>query len=161
MISVGSLRKHFENGRGPFLVLMVPNMILSVLYLAVDVDDPLTISALLVDRVLQIVSAIVFPISLVMVLSATIQIARVGAVIASICSSVLGISASVSALRPPIKILPTTLAVICSVIGVASLVWLTRKVMLNSRWRFSLIGFTTRARPWRRRGPRAGCVSPG
>jgi hypothetical protein len=140
MISVASLRKRFENGRALFLILMVPNMILSILYLAVDVDDPLTISALLVDRVLQITSAIVFPISLVMVLSAPIRIARVGAIIASICSALLGISASVSALRPPIKILPTALAVICAVIGVASLVWLTRKVMLTSRWRFSLIG---------------------
>jgi hypothetical protein len=106
----------------------------------VDADDPLTISALLVDRILQITTAILFPISLIIVLLAPVGIARVGAVTASSCSALLGVSASVSALRPPRNGFPTVLALVCLIIGVASLIWLTHNAMLASRWKFSLIG---------------------
>jgi hypothetical protein len=119
---------------------MLPNIILSILYLLVDVHDPLTVSAFLVDLVLQIATFVVFPVSLIVVLFAPLSIARVGAIIASICSALLGISASLSALQPPRKTLPTILAVVCAVIGVALLLWLTHKVTLAFRWRVSIVG---------------------
>ena len=123
-----------------FFSLMVPNIILSILFRNVKVYDPLTISALLVDRALQIATYIVFPISLVLVLFAPLPMARVGAVAASTCSVLLGGSASLSALRGPVEYFPTGLGLVCAVIGLASLIWLTRKAMLASRWKFSLIG---------------------
>jgi hypothetical protein len=137
--SIESWRIHLR-GRWLFLLLMVPNIILSVLYWRVDAKDPLTISALLVDRILEITTAIVFPISLVIVLISPVQIARIGAIGASLCSTILGVSASVSALRPPRERFTTMLALVCLIIGLATLVWLTHKVMFASRWRFSLIG---------------------
>jgi hypothetical protein len=138
--SIRSWRIRFGDGRWVFLLQMVPNLILSILFWRVRAYDALTISALLVDRILQIATVIVFPISLVIVLISPVRIARIGAVVASICSLILGLSASVNALRPPIDILPTMLALVCLIIGVASLVWLTHNVMLASRWRFSFIG---------------------
>jgi hypothetical protein len=130
----------FRDGRGLFLLLMVPTLILSILYLPNQAYDAPNVSALLLDRVLQVTTAVVFPISLAIVLISPQRIARVGAVLASICSALLGVSASMNAFRPWRDMLPTMLAIICLVIGVGSLVWLTRNVVLAARWRFSLIG---------------------
>jgi hypothetical protein len=128
---------------------MVPNLILSILYLREDVADPLTISALLVDRVLQITTAFVFPISLLVVLIAPVRIARVGAVVGSICSALLGGSATVSALRPPREIFTTILAIVCLAIGLTLLGWLTRNVLLPLRWRrVALIGILVALLPF-------------
>ena len=136
---IKSWRIRFGDGRGLFLLLMVPNLILSILFWRVQAYDALTVSALLVDRVLQIASAL-FPISLVVVLVSPVRVARVGAVVGSLCSALLGLSASVNALRPPIDLIPTMLALVCLIIGLVWLVWLTHKVMLASRWQFSVLG---------------------
>jgi hypothetical protein len=120
---------------------MVPNVILSILFWQVPVEDPLTISALLIDRLLQL-TVVVFPFSLLAVLIAPLRIARLGAVIGSICSASLGGSAALSAWeQEPVKRFPTILAVVCLVIGVVLLLVLTYGVLLTARWQqISVVG---------------------
>jgi hypothetical protein len=107
----------------------------------VPVKDPLTISALLLDRLLQL-TVLVFPLSLLAVLIAPVQIARLGAVIGSICSASLGGSASLSALgQGPVKSFPTILAVVCLLIGLVVLLVLTHRVLLTAKWQqISVVG---------------------
>lgn len=118
---------------------MLPSVVLSVLFWRENAYDALTASALIVDRLLQMISA-ALPILLVLVLSASVPVARVCAVGASICSALLGLSASLAALRPPADIFPTVLGLICLIVGGVCTVWLTQRVIIASRWRFSLLG---------------------
>jgi hypothetical protein len=138
---IKSWRMHFGADRGLFLLLMVPNVILSILYWRVNAEQPLTVSALIVDRLLQI-TVLIFPFSLLAVLFAPVPIAKAGAVIGSVCSTLLGGSASSSAWQAPgpIKFFPTILAVICLVIGLGLLGVLTHRALLTRWQRISVAG---------------------
>lgn len=125
--------------RGLSVFLLVPCSVLAVFYWRVPVTDPLTVSALLVDRVLEVSTAFVLPVAVLLLILASSRLASAAAVGGGIVSVVLGTSTSLAALRPPVKAWKTALAVITLVAGIVLLGWMLRRKLSSTRWRVSLL----------------------
>jgi hypothetical protein len=121
------------------LLLLVSAVWLAVLFWRVPVDDPLTVSALLLDRTLQVATIVGLPLSVLLTLLAPLGLARLGAAAGGALSVLLGSSCALAALRPPIDPWPTILAVASSLAGVALLVWVLHRIVTARRWVVSLL----------------------
>lgn len=110
------------------LLLLVPACWLAVLFWQVPVDDPLTLSALLLDRILQVSTGVVLPLALLLTLGATWEIARPAAATGGAVSFLLGTSAAFAALRPPANWFPTALAVLSAAAGATLLIWVLHRL---------------------------------
>jgi hypothetical protein len=142
--SVPKLSQYLED-QGPWperllvLLLLTPASVLAVLFWRVPVADPLTASALLVDRVLMASTALV-PICLLAVAAAPWQWARWGAVTGALVAVALGGSTSLAALRPPVDLWPTALTLAALAGGISLLFWTRGKFLLSWRGAISVVG---------------------
>jgi hypothetical protein len=121
------------------LLLLIPACWLAYLFWRVPVADPLTISALLLDRTLQVCTFLLLPPVGAGVLLAPWPAAQAAAATGGIVSVLLGGSVALAGTRPPADPLPTGLAVLCIVTGAALLVWVFHPVILTTRWKVSLL----------------------
>jgi len=92
------------------LILLSPAFALAFVFWRVPVTEPLTVSALLADRVLLVGTALVLPVCVLALVAGTWQWARRGAVAGATVAVALGFSISLAALRPPVDPRPTVLA---------------------------------------------------
>jgi len=121
------------------LLLLIPACWLAYLFWRVPVADPLTISALLVDRTLQVCTFLLLPPAGAGVLLAPWPFARAAAATGGTVSVLLGGSVALAGTRPPADPLPTGLAIVCIVTGAALLTWIFHPVILTTRWKVSLL----------------------
>jgi hypothetical protein len=105
----------------------------------VSAADPLTISALLLDRMLQVATIVVLPVATLLLLTAAWPVASVAAATAGGVSLVLGASTGLPALRPPADIFPTLMALAATLAGAILLVWTLREKFDTSSWKLSLL----------------------
>jgi len=125
--------------RAVALLLLVPTVWLSILFWAVPASNPLTVSALLLDRILQVATALALPVAVVGVAVAPWPLARPAALAGGIVSVMLGGSAVTAALRPPVEGWTTLLSVLSLVCGLGQLIWMLRRILLARKWRISLL----------------------
>src|SRR5437868_6373598 len=78
------------------LVLLVPGSVLAVLLWQAPATEPITVSALLVDRILQVLTLFVLPAAVLLLIGGPWWLARVAAVAGMIVSVVLGASTSLA-----------------------------------------------------------------
>jgi hypothetical protein len=127
-------------GRLLGLLLLTPACVLAVLFWRVPVADPLTVSALLVDRTLMASTALVLPVCLLAMAVAPWEWAERGAVAGAMVAVALGGSISLAALRPPVDLWPTVLAVLALVGGIGLLIWRQGKLLLSWRGTIPIVG---------------------
>lgn len=84
------------------ILLLIPGSVLAVLLWQVPVTESLTVSALLIDRVLQALTLFVLPVAMLLVIGGPWWLARVALVAGMIVSVVLGASTSLAATQPSI-----------------------------------------------------------
>lgn len=127
------LKEHPRTVRFLGLLLLSPACALAVLFWRVPVAEPLTVSALLVDRVLLACTALLLPVCVVAMAFARWSWARRGAVAGAMVAVALGGSTSLAALRPPFDPLPTALALVALGGGLTLLLWTQGGLLLS--WR--------------------------
>lgn len=110
------------------LLMLVPAGWLAYLFWQVPVDDPLTLSAFLLDRILQVSTGLMLPLAMLLILVAPWRIARPAAVVGGAVSFVLGLSVVFAALRPPVDWWPVVLAVLSATAGAALLIWVLHRL---------------------------------
>jgi hypothetical protein len=125
--------------RAVALLLMLPAGWLAVLFWRVDFVDPLTVSALVLDRTLEAATVFVLPPAALLTLLAPWTLARLGAAAGGAVSVLLGSSAALAALRPPFDLWPTLLAAVSLFAGVALLVWVLHRTVRPKRLTVSLL----------------------
>ena len=121
------------------LLLLIPACWLAYLFWRVPVADPLTISALLLDRTLQVCTFLLLPPAGAGVLLAPWPFAQAAAAAGGTVSVLLGGSVALAGTRPPADPLPTGLAILCILTGTVLLVWVFHRVLRTTRWRISLL----------------------
>jgi hypothetical protein len=125
--------------RALVLLLNLPVSWLAVLFWRVPVEDALTVSALLLDLVLQVCTAVVFPVALGFVLVAPKSLARVGSVVCAVVSVLLGGSVALAALRSQANLVPTLVACGSLLCGIVVLIWALHRPLLSTKWQVSLL----------------------
>jgi hypothetical protein len=120
------------------MLLLSPACVLAVVFWQVPVAEPLTVSALLVDRVLLVCTALLLPVCVVALAFAPWSWARRGALAGAIVAVALGGSTSLAALRPPIDTLPTRLALAALGGGLVLLFWTQGGLLLSWRGGISI-----------------------
>jgi hypothetical protein len=121
------------------LVLLVPAGWLAVLFWRVPVHDPLTVSSLLLDRLMQVATAVALPAVVVGVALGPREVARAAALVGGLVSVLLGGCVAAVALRPPVDVAPTLLALLTLACGLGQLAWMLQGSLLSRRWRVSLL----------------------
>lgn len=133
------------------VVLMAPAIVLSILFWRTSVRDPLTVSALLLDRILQFATALVLPLALLCTLLAPWRAARMAAITAAAISIVLGAATTMSALRAPVEGRSAALSVVTLISGSVLLVWVLHRTLIRTKWKLSfaaLLAFLPAVQFW-------------
>jgi hypothetical protein len=112
--------------------------VLAFVFWRVPVAEPLTVSALLVDRVLLVCTVLLLPVCVVAMAFARWSWARRGAVVGAIVAVALGGSTSLAALRPPVNASSTGLALAALGGGLVLLFWTQGGLLLSWRGGFSI-----------------------
>jgi hypothetical protein len=118
-----------------FLVVVSPVVLLAVLFWQVPVDDPLDISALLLDRSLEVGTAILLPIGILLAVFGPWPIARIAAVICGLVGVLCGGSALLAAVRPPVEPIPTIAAAASVVAGATLMIWVLHVRLSAAKWK--------------------------
>jgi hypothetical protein len=120
------------------ILLLTPGSVLAVLLWQVPATEPLTVSALLIDRVLQALTLFVLPVAVVLVIGGPWWLARMALVAGMIVSVVLGASTSLAATQPSIVGWRMALALATLLAGIVILLWSLHKQLISARWSVSL-----------------------
>jgi hypothetical protein len=137
----GSLRlgRRLWRQRAAALMLLAPTIWLAILFWRVPAANPLTVSALLLDRIAQAITAVALPLAVVGVAVAPWPVARPAALTGGVASVLLGGFVGLAALRPPVNVWPTMLAALALVCGLGLLTWILRRLLASRSWRISLV----------------------
>jgi hypothetical protein len=121
------------------LLLVTPGCVLAVLFWRVPVSNPISVEALLVDRILEIATT-TLPLTVMIIIFGTWRFARWAAFLAALVCAVLGVATALAGLRPPVDAWPTVLAILAAVSGL-TLAFHGRIPQTHLRWpAVSLVG---------------------
>jgi hypothetical protein len=128
---LGTLREYWTQYRTTlwsrlgWLALLIPSVVLAVLFWHVHALDPLTASALVVDRALQ-VATIVGALFLPFLIFAMGPLRALAATIDAAIGLALGATVATSLLRPPFRLLPSAIALTAAA-GALMVLWAFNK----------------------------------
>lgn len=121
------------------LLVFAPTIALAIRFLRVPVDEPVSVSALLIDRTLQVGVILLLPAALLTILFAPWPLPSFGAIGGGAVAVALGLSALSSGLRPPVLILPMALAALSIICGGAFLAFLLHERIRSVRLGAALV----------------------
>jgi hypothetical protein len=121
------------------ILMLVPVLWLSVMLLRVPAGTALTVPALLIDRVVVVSTAVVLPVSVLLLLILPLRGARAAAIVGGVVSGIVGLPTVLAAVDTPRRLLPAALAVASVICGLALMATLLSTSLRGRRWSLSFL----------------------